>query len=403
MSVHDLKSPAETPFMRLVLDDIRHNPGAEMVRYARRRSETGAGDVISLASGETDSPTPGFICAAVEQALRGGKTSYGPILGHPALRREIAAWYQRLHNVSLPQERVIVTSSGTSAVHLALLSTVEKGDEVVAVFPLWKNLLGAIRLQEAAVRGVDLTPDEKTGRWVLDLDRLFAAVTPKTRAIVLNSPNNPTGWVMPREQMKAVMEFARQRGIWVISDEVYERLTYDGDCAPSFLEVADPEDRLFIVNSFSKNWAMTGWRLGWLVGPAQAEQRLYDLVLYDNMGPPNFTQYGALAALQQGENFIVEQKATFRRHEGIVHDCLSNIGGITALRPESSFYAFFKSNSEPDCMNFARRLIDDHGLGLAPGCAFGRNFNGYMRLCFAVSEPRLRDALARLEKALSGK
>jgi aspartate aminotransferase len=396
----------ERPFMRPVLDDIRHNPGAEMVRYARRRSEAvGAesrgGDIISLASGETDSPTPGFITDAVEDALRRGKTFYGPILGHPDLRREIAASYQRLHNVTLPQERVIVTSSGTSAIHLSLLSTVEKGDEVVAVFPLWKNLLGAIRLQEATVRGVDLTLDRMSGKWVLELERLFDAVTPKTRAIVLNSPNNPTGWVMPLDQMRRVMEFARARGIWVIADEVYERLTYDTPCAPSFLEVAEPEDRLFIINSFSKNWAMTGWRLGWLIGPVTAEPRLYDLVLYDNMGPPNFTQYGAIAALRGGEDFVAEQKIRFQKNEQIVHDAFTRIGGIEAARPQSSFYAFFKSEREPDCMAFARRLIDEHGLGLAPGCAFGRNFNGYMRLCFAVSEPRLRESLDRLEKALS--
>jgi aspartate/methionine/tyrosine aminotransferase len=392
----DLKDTQGAPFMRPVLNDIRHNPGAEMVRYARRRS-----DIISLASGETDSPTPRFITDAVEGALRDGKTFYGPILGNPDLRQDIADSYQRLHDVTLPQERVIVTSSGTSAIHLSLLSTVEKGDEVVAVFPLWKNLLGAIRLQEATVRGVDLTLDMGSGKWVLDLDRLFAEVTPKTRAIVLNSPNNPTGWVMPLEQMRAVMEFARARGIWVIADEVYERLTYDTQCAPSFLEVAEPEDRLFIINSFSKNWAMTGWRLGWMIGPAQAEPRIYDLVLYDNMGPPNFTQYGAMAALKHGEDFVAEQKTRFRKHEQIVHDALTRIGGIEAVRPESSFYAFFKSHREPDCMSFARRLIDEHGLGLAPGCAFGRNFNGYMRLCFAVSEPRLREALGRLEQALS--
>lgn len=383
-------------FMRPVLDDIRQNPGAEIVRYARR-----VPDVLSLASGETDSPTPAFITQEVEKALAQGRTFYGPILGHNELRREIAAYYQRVYNVTLPQERVIVTSSGTSAIHLSLLSTVEKGDEVVAIFPLWKNLLGAIRLQEAGVRGVDLALDADGTKWSLDLDALFAAVTPKTRAIVINSPNNPTGWVMPESQMRAVLEFARKRGIWIISDEVYGRLTYDTARAPSFLDVADPEDRLFIVNSFSKNWAMTGWRLGWLIGPAMAESRIYDLVLYDNMGPPNFTQFGAVAALQKGEPFIADQKKRFQANEILVHETLERIGGIQAARPESSFYTFFKTAREPDCMALARRLIDEYSLGLAPGCAFGRNFNGYMRMCYAVSEPLLHEALGRLEKALA--
>ena len=382
-------------FMRPVLDEIRHNPGADIIRHARRRP-----DVMSLASGETDTSTPSFITEAVNTALSSGRTFYGPILGHHDLRQAIAEYYQETHGITLSLDRVSVTSSGTSAIHLSLLSTVEKGDEVVAIFPLWKNLLGAIKLQEATVKGVDLHLTEDGSEWHLDLNELFAAVTPKTRAIVLNSPNNPTGWVMPLEQMREVMNFARQRGIWVISDEVYGRLIYGETRAPSFLDVSQPDDKLFIVNSFSKNWAMTGWRLGWLIGPPMAESRLYDLVLYDNMGPPNFTQFGAIAALKKGEDFIREQKERFESNTQIVWDAFDKIGGITAARPNSSFYAFFKTDKEPDCMAYARRLVDDHALGLTPGCAFGRHFNGYMRICYAVSEPKLRDALDRLERSL---
>ena len=382
-------------FMRPVLDDIRHNPGADIIRYARNRP-----DIMSLASGETDTPTPSFITAAAAKAMNDGDTFYGPILGRHDLRQAIADYHSDIYGINLPLDRIIVTSSGTNAIHLAMLSTVEKGDEVVAVFPLWKNLLGAIRLQQAKMRGVDLRLNADGSEWSLDLDELFAAVTHRTRAIVLNSPNNPTGWVMPLEQIRAIMDFARTRGIWVISDEVYGRLIYGSPRAPSFLDVAQSDDKLFIVNSFSKNWAMTGWRLGWLIAPAMAESRLYDLVLYDNMGPPNFTQSGAIAALKQGEDFIAAQKRRFESNTAIVMDCFARIGGIHAARPSSSFYAFFKTDSEPDCMKFARRLIDEHALGLAPGCAFGRDFTGYMRLCYAVSEEKLRDALSRIEKAL---
>jgi aspartate/methionine/tyrosine aminotransferase len=381
--------------MRPVLDDIKHNPGADIVRYARNHP-----DVLSLASGETDLPTPSFIAKAAAEALSAGKTFYSPILGHHGLRQAIVDYYRDTHDIALPLDRVIATSSGISAMRLALISTVEKGDDVVAVFPLWKNLLGAIRLQQARVQGVDLHLNNDGTAWALDLDELFAAVTPKTRAIVLNSPNNPTGWVMSKEDMKAVLDFARPRGIWVISDEVYSRLTYDETRSPSFLDVARPDDRLFVVNSFSKNWAMTGWRLGWLVSPAVAEKRIYDLVLYDNMGPPNFTQFGAIEALKNGEPFIEEQKRRFQSNAALVWQAFDRIGGISAVRPSASFYAFFKSDREQDCMAFARRLIDDHRLGLAPGCAFGQHFTGYMRLCYAVSEARLRDALGRLERAM---
>lgn len=382
-------------FMRSVLEDIKHNPGAEMVRYARRRA-----DILSLAMGESDAPTPLFIRKAAMDALTAGQTHYGPVLGRTDLRQAIVDYYRDLYNVTLPLGRVVVTSSGTSAIHLALTAVVEKGDEAVTVFPLWKNLLGALRLQQAQVRGVDLT--ETAAGWTLDLDRLFAAVTAKTRAIVINSPNNPTGWVMGRADMRAVMDFARARGIWVIADEVYGRLVYDAPRAPSFLDVAQPDDRLFVINSFSKNWAMTGWRLGWLVGPAEAEQKIYDLVLYDNMGPPNFSQSGGIAALQGGEDFIADQKKTFAANRDRVMEFFAAHPRVRASVPESGFFSFFSVAGEGDCMNFARRLIDEAALGLAPGCAFGRSFAGYQRLCYAVSRPRLDEALARLSPVLKG-
>lgn len=383
---------ADINFMRPVLDDIRHNPGAEMVRYARRRP-----DILSLAMGESDAVTPDFIRDAVQNALAAGQTFYGPVLGRCDLRDEIARYYGRIYDIKVPKERVIVTSSGTSAIHLALTSVLEKGDEAVAVFPLWKNLLGALRLQQATVRGVNLRADETQG-WTLDLDELFAAVTDKTRAIVINSPNNPTGWVMSLEQIRAVMDFARARGIWVISDEVYGRLVYDAPRAPSFLDAAEDDDRLFVINSFSKSWAMTGWRLGWLVAPRAAESRIYDLVLYDNMGPPNFTQAGGIAALREGEDFIAAQKQRFAENRATMQQFFAAQPRIKTTVPPSGFFNFFRVDGEDDCMAFARRLIDEGALGLAPGCAFGRHFAGYQRLCFAVSDGKLADALTRLEK-----
>lgn len=382
-------------FMRPVMDEIRHNPGADIIRYGRR-----VPNVLALGTGETDIRTPEFITRAVSDALAAGHTFYGPVLGRTDLRQAIAEYYKTIYGVTLSLDRVIVTASGTSAIHLSLTSILEKGDEVVAILPLWKNLLGAIRLAQAETRGVDLHLSADGQNWTLDLEEVFAAVTPKTRAIVINTPNNPTGWVMQEEDMRAIMDFARRRGLWVVSDEVYGRLVFGEKRAPSFLDVARPDDKLFIVNSFSKNWAMTGWRLGWLIAPAAAEQRIYDLVLYDNMGPPNFLQFGGIAALKDGEHFLEEQKIRFRVNRDIVCDALSRIPGIHNAPPQSSFYAFFKVDGEPDCMDFAKRLIDDHALGLAPGCSFGRNYNGFMRLCYAVSEPLLRDALGRLERSL---
>jgi aspartate/methionine/tyrosine aminotransferase len=383
------------PFMRAVLDDIRHNPGAEIVRYARRRP-----GILSLGMGESDSPTPSFISDAVSRALAEGQTFYGPVLGRAELRAALAAYHKNIYGAELAPERVVVTASGTAAIHLALISVLEKDDEVVTVFPIWKNLMGAMQLQQAQVKGINLKQTE-TG-WALDLDALFAAVTEKTRVLVVVTPNNPAGWMMSRAEIKTVTEFARARGIWIIADEVYGRLSYGAPRAPSFLDFAEPEDRLFVIGSFSKNWAMTGWRLGWLIGPAAAESRLYDLILYDSMGPPNFTQAAAAAALTpQGEDFIAAQKKQFIANRDAVWDAFAGMNGrIRAVKPEASFYAFFQIDGEPDCMTLARRLIDEAGLGLAPGCAFGVDFKGWIRLCYAVSRPKLADALDRLRSNL---
>lgn len=393
MEPDPLNRTDNSSYLRTVLDDIKHNPGAEIARYARRRP-----DVLALSMGEADYPTPDFIIKAVNDALQEGNTFYGPILGRQELREELVQYHKNIYGVSLPVERIVITSSGTSAIHLALSSILDKGDEVVTLFPLWKNLLGAIRLQQARVKGINLRLVE--GQWVLDLQTLFDSVTDKTKAIVLNSPNNPVGWVMSEKEMREIMAFARERGLWVISDEVYNRLVFNAPRAPSFLDVSCPDDKLFIVNSFSKNWAMTGWRLGWLIIPENIEQKIYDLVLYDNMGPPNFTQFGAINALQFGEGFIQEQIMRYQKNMDYLWDSFEEIGSINAHKPESGFYAFFQIEGQSDCMDLSRHLIDNVGLGLTPGCAFGRDFKGYLRLCYAVSKDKLSLALNKLEEGI---
>ncbi|MFN3826069.1 MAG: pyridoxal phosphate-dependent aminotransferase [Micavibrio sp.] len=379
--------------LRRIVENLSLNQGAEIVRYGRRKS-----GVLSLGQGEGDMPTPDFIVRAVEAALQKGKTFYGPVLGHEELRQEIASYYNRLHGIDLPSHRVFVTGSGTTAMHLALTALLEDDEEAVAVTPIWKNLLGAVELSEATYKEVPLQYQD--GSWHLDLNLLFDSCGPRTKVILITSPSNPTGWVMSREEMKAVLEFARARDIWILSDEVYARTTYDISHAPSFLEVAEPDDKLFIVNSFSKNWAMTGWRLGWLVGPAAAESHIRDIAIYDNMGPPSFTQFGGVEALRHGEPFIAEQMALWRRNRDIVDQAFRSTNRIQTQKPDSTFYSFFQVEGEPDCLAFARRLIDEVSLSVAPGCAFGKVGQGYIRMCFAVSQPRLEDALDRLQQAL---
>lgn len=393
--VTNLMNSDEKPPFRSVLSMLTPNQGAEMLRYGWTKP-----GILSLAQGEGSAPTPSFITDATYRALQDGKTFYAPVLGIPELRQEISNYYAQVFGHNIPTNRIFATSSGTTAMHLAMTAVLDEGDEIVAVTPIWKNLLGAIELTQAI--GVQVPLEHKEGEgWTLDLEKLFAAVTYKTKAMLIVTPSNPTGWVMKAEEIKRVLEFARARGIWIIADEVYARTVFDGKRSASFLDYAYPDDRLFVVNSFSKAWAMTGWRLGWLVGPANSESSVRDLALYDNMGPPTYAQYGAVAALRHGEPFIAEQVALWKSNLDLVMDRFKSNGRLYMPRPEATFYAFFRVEGEPDCMHVVKRLIDEAGLSLAPGCAFGQCCAGWIRMCFAVSEARMTEALDRLEKVVT--
>lgn len=377
------------------VQNLPPNPGAEILRYGWSKP-----DVISLGQGEGCATTPDFISRASNQAVIEGKTHYGPVLGQPALRQEICDYYKRIFDVDIQTPNVFITASGTTAMHLALSSILDKDDEVVAITPIWKNLLGAVQLTQARTIQVPLDYEDDKGSWSLDLDKLFDACTSKTKAILIVTPSNPTGWYMSKEDMTQVMDFARERGIWVVSDEVYNRTLYGAVKAPSFLEVAQEEDLLMTINSFSKSWAMTGWRLGWLTGPAFAEDVIRDVALYDNMCPPTFTQYGGISALRDGEDFITDQMTGWQKNRDIVFDRLSQNPRVTSYKPVSTFYSFFKVEGEDDSLAFAKKLIDEGGLSLAPGCAFGASVKEWMRLCFAVSEEKLNQSLDRLESVI---
>ncbi len=378
---------------RPVLHALTANPGAEMIEYAR-----GKNDVIALGQGEGDAPTPDFICDATMNALKDGRTFYGHVLGTPELRQSLSEYYQRIYDLDIPMDRVFVTSSGSTAMHLSLAALVDKGDEVIAITPIWKNLMGAIELTQAKTRQVSL--DCVDDEWRLDPEKLFAAVNENTKVILVVTPSNPTGWTASEEDLRTILDFARERGIWVLSDEVYGRIVYDGVRAPSFLDVAREDDLLLVVNSFSKSWAMTGWRLGWIVGPHAAESKIRDVALYNKLCPPTFTQYGAIAALEDGEEFLARQIDMWRENRDLVVKRFKKMGNVRLSYPCSTFYAFFKVEGEEDCLALTKRLIDEAGVLLSPGSAFGKSSKGYIRLCFAVSKERLTDALDRIESVI---
>ncbi len=379
---------------RPVLHALTANPGAQMMQYAQ-----GKKDIITLGQGEGDAATPDFICNALIDAIKEGRTFYGPVLGRDELRRTLAKYYDDIYKLTIPSKRIFVTSSGSTAMHLSLASLVDKGDEVVAITPIWKNLLGAVELTQATTKQVSL--DYIDEEWKLDLDKLFAAVNEHTKVILIVTPSNPTGWTANLDEMKAILDFARKRGIWVLSDEVYARLVYDGVRAPSFLDVAKEDDLLLVVNSFSKSWAMTGWRMGWIVGPCEAEDKIRDVALYNNLCPPTFSQYGAIAALEHGEEFLQKQLDLWHSNRDLVVKRFAAMGNVHMSYPKATFYAFFKVEGENDCIALTKRFIDEAGVLLSPGSAFGKSAKGYVRLCFAVSKERLTEALDRIEVVIN--
>ncbi|MGP1397151.1 MAG: pyridoxal phosphate-dependent aminotransferase [Inquilinaceae bacterium] len=367
----------------------------EIATYGRERE-----GMIPLWFGEGDLPTPDFISDAAIAALRQGHTFYTYQRGIPPLRQALSAYLQGLYDAPVDIDRITVTGSGMQAIQTVAQMLVGPGDEMVIVTPVWPNITAAVQMQGAGVRPVP-TALGNDG-WQLDLDALFDACGPKTKAIFINSPTNPTGWTLSAGDMLRVRDFVRDRGLWLVADEVYGRFSFGDDgVAPSFLQVMGPEDRLVVVNTFSKNWSMTGWRIGWIVAPPALGPVLENLVQYNTSGTPAFLQYGALAALEKGEDYVGDLVARCRRMRDLVYDRLSVLPRVRIARPDGAFYAFFAVEGEPDSMALARRLVDEAGVGLAPGTAFNKGGEGYLRLCFAASPQRIEPALDRLAPALS--
>ena len=355
-------------------------------------------DLIRFWFGEGDVQTPAFICQAASDAMFAGETFYTDQRGIRPLRDALAAYMTRTFRLPIGEERITLTTSGMGGLDLIMMMLLDPGDEVVIVGPVWPNIFSTVFLNQGTVRhaSVRLTADD----WVLDLDDLFAQVTDRTKAIFVNSPNNPTGWMMEADQQKALMDFARARGIWVVADEVYHQLVFDREVAPSFLNVAEPEDRLLVVNSFSKSWLMTGWRLGWITHPAGLGETLAKLVQITTSGAPQFLHRGGIAALEQGDHVIADLKARCKAGRDITFDRLESWPRIRAVRPKAAFYAFFAVDGMTDSVAYCKALIDGANVGLAPGSAFGPGGEGYIRLCFAAEAATLRRGLDRLAPML---
>ena len=363
----------------------------------------GRPDVLAFWFGESDEVTPDFIRQAAIESLQKGETFYSHNLGLPELREAVSTSMSGLHG-NIASNRIAISSGGVNALMLAVQALVDAGDEVVAVTPVWPNLTAQPLILGADLKCFSLTPEG--GVWKLDLQALLARITSRTKVLILNAPNNPTGWTLDQGEQQAILAHCRETGTWILADEVYERLYYEksgNGCAPSFLDVAEPEDRLVVVHSFSKSFLMTGWRLGWLVMPPSLTHSMGKLIEFNTSCASVFTQRAGIAALQRTDEVTPRVVAHLKHCRDTLVPLLRNIRGVEVDAAKGGMYAFFRLDGFGDSLDVAKRLVAEAGLGLAPGNAFAPEGQGWLRWCFASKEPaRLAQGVDRLAAWLKG-
>jgi aspartate/methionine/tyrosine aminotransferase len=358
----------------------------------------GRTDVLAFWFGESDEPTPAFIRDAAVRSLHDGETFYSHNLGLPELREALSAYTGSLHR-PVGADRIAVTSSGVNALMLAMQTLAGAGDEVVVVVPVWPNLTAQPAILGAEVKRLSLKVER--GAWRLDMAALLETVTARTKVLLINAPNNPTGWTLTRAEQEAILAHCRRTGTWLVADEVYERVYFSaaGMSAPSFLDIAEPDDHLVVAHSFSKSFLMTGWRLGWLVVPPAMTVAIGTLIEFNTSCAPVFVQRAALAALAGADEFVPGLVQRLRECRDTLLPALAALPGVEVATPEGGMYAFFRVAGQDDSLAFAKRLVVEAGLGLAPGAAFGPEGEGWLRWCFASRDPaRLGQGVERLRR-----
>jgi len=370
---------------------VTESPLVQVATQAERTPGT-----IKLCYGESDLPTPAFIVRAANEAALAGHTQYTHTAGAPELRAAIAAKVHELQGVEFRPSEVICTVGGTLAIYLAIRACVGAGDNAVIVSPAYAIYANAVVMAGGEARQVPLAAEGK--RFTLDLARIANAIDARTRMIVVNSPSNPTGWMITETEQRALLELAVQHDLMLLSDEVYERLAFDVDIAPSIARCTDSgtRDRVIVVNSFSKTYNMTGWRLGWAQASERNVRLMYAAAEFITSNPTAMVQQAGIAALRDGEESVRELRAHLSARRNQVRAALGSLPGATLAEPEGAFYAFLRIDGLIDSASLASRLVSEAGVALAPGSAFGPGGEGYLRLCFAAREATLGEALARL-------
>ena len=395
--------PAQARFLPHLRPEVRalpHSGIAEVFNYGRGRP-----GLIPLWVGEGDLPTPKFIGAAAAAALAAGDTFYTYQAGIPELRETLAG-YMTAHYArpsvdargGFGPERFFVTVGGMHALQIAVRMVAGHGDDVLMPTPAWPNFGGALTAAgatpvECAMR---FEGDADSGRWRLAVEDLEAAVTSRCRALVINSPSNPTGWTASRDELEALLLFARRHGLWIVADEIYGRFFHGGARAPSFHDVMRADDRVLFVQTLSKNWAMTGWRIGWLEAPEELGPTIENLVQFSTSGVPVASQRAAVAAIGGGEDLVRTQVERARVNRDLLAGALRATNRLRCAVPDGAFYLFCGFDGVADSRSLALRLVDEAGVGVAPGSAFGAAGEGFVRICYARRTEDIAEVARRI-------
>jgi aspartate/methionine/tyrosine aminotransferase len=355
--------------------------------------------VLKLYFGESNVPTPDYIKRAAIKALGEGYTFYTENAGLPGLRQDLADYYRRLQGVELdPRSEIIITASGVQALHVAIRCVLNPGDEALMLTPAWPNASAITRMDNAVP--VDVPHPLRDGRYLIDFEALQAALTPRTRLLIYTSPSNPLGWVATEEEQEQLLGFARRHNLWVLADEVYDRLYYRspelGVPAPSILRQATRNDAVMVAQSFSKTYCMTGWRVGWLVARSDVGQKATQLNEFIISHAPSFTQRAVQTALNHGEEELRQMLYRLKENRDFCLAALRQMPGVTVPSPDGAFYLFPKIDGLKDSFAFCRKLLEETKVGIAPGVAFGAGGEGSVRICYAAEREILDPAMERL-------
>ena len=356
-------------------------------------------DILPLWFGEGQWPTSQIAIEAVQNALQAGDHFYQPNNGKPRLRSALARYMNRLYGTSKTTQNITVTASGMQGLALTALALIDSGDHVVCIDPVWPNLGESFKIAGGQIDSTTLFA--RDGRWHLDMEELLTKLTHKTKALLINSPNNPTGWVCSAEEQKTILDHCRKQGIWIVADDVYARLYQHGSLAPGFQHLANEDDLLISINSFSKAWSMTGWRLGWITAPAALEKTFAHLTEFNIACPAGFIQEAGLAMIEQGEAEVSLLQHRLSKALTLTRSRLKHLAGVSFIEPDGAFYCFFSVRGLTDSLAFAHAILEQTKVGLAPGLAFGPAGEGYLRLCYAQDEQILNEAFDRLDKGFN--